>query len=91
MKWNPEFTKRFLKSEKKLPKNIRLKVIQTVSLILVDPYRATQLVGNLKGLWKERVGKYRIIYIIKPKEKIIFFIDVGIRKKIYKNLRIEIF
>jgi len=40
MKWNPEFTKRFLKSKKKIPKNIRLKIIQTVNLILVDPYRA---------------------------------------------------
>jgi len=45
----------------------------------------------LKGLWKERVGKYRIIYVIKPKEKTIVFIDVGIRGKIYKTLKIEIF
>ncbi|MBO3840744.1 MAG: type II toxin-antitoxin system RelE/ParE family toxin, partial [Candidatus Brockarchaeota archaeon] len=35
------------------------------------------------GLWRIRVGDYRVIYSINEEEKHIILIDVGHRKKIY--------
>jgi mRNA interferase RelE/StbE len=49
----------------------------------VNPYIGIPLVGNLSGLWRVRVGKYRIIYEIDEKEKIVVFHDVDLRKRIY--------
>lgn len=52
--------------------------------ILINPYNATMLVGPLKGLWKVRVGKYRLFFEIDENKKAVTFHDVELRKKIYK-------
>jgi len=48
------------------------------------PGNGIMLVGPLKGLWKVRVGKYRIIYEIDEQEKMVIFHDVELRKKVYE-------
>jgi mRNA interferase RelE/StbE len=52
--------------------------------IVVNPYFGKKLSGELAGLWRYRVGKYRVIYLIDEKESAIVFLDVGLRKSIYK-------
>jgi mRNA interferase RelE/StbE len=42
------------------------------------------LQGGLKGLWRYRVGDYRLICQIKDGEIIILVLDIGHRKDIYK-------
>jgi mRNA-degrading endonuclease RelE of RelBE toxin-antitoxin system len=51
---------------------------------LTKPDNGIMLVGPLKGLWKTRVGKYRIIYEINEQEKIVVFHTVELRKKVYE-------
>jgi mRNA interferase RelE/StbE len=46
-------------------------------------YAGTKLRGKLEGLWRWRVGKYSVIYLIDEKEKAIVLLDVGLRKSIY--------
>ena len=41
------------------------------------------MTGPLKGLWRVRIGKYRIIYEIVEREGIVVFHDVDLRKRIY--------
>jgi mRNA interferase RelE/StbE len=41
------------------------------------------LKGHLKGFWRYRIGKYRIIAEINKQELIILVIEVGHRKNIY--------
>ncbi len=85
MKWKIEFTKKFLNAEQKLPKEIRDRIIIAVKQVSENPYNGIPLVGILKGLWKKRVGKYRIVYLINNDEGIITFINVDLRKRIYKR------
>ena len=42
------------------------------------------LVGQYKGLWRYRIGAYRVICDIRDYELIVLAIDVGHRKNIYK-------
>ncbi|WP_151409789.1 type II toxin-antitoxin system RelE family toxin [Anaerococcus sp. Marseille-P9784] len=42
------------------------------------------LVGQNKGLWRYRIGAYRVICDIRDDELIVLAIDVGHRKNIYK-------
>lgn len=42
------------------------------------------LQGNLKGLWRYRVGDFRIVAEIIDDKVIILVLDVGHRKEIYK-------
>lgn len=41
------------------------------------------LVGNQKGIWRYRVGSYRILAEIKDSEIIIEIIEIGHRRNIY--------
>lgn len=41
------------------------------------------LVGNHKGIWRYRVGNYRILAEIKDNEIVIEIIEIGHRKNIY--------
>ncbi len=42
------------------------------------------LIGQYKGLWRYRIGAYRVICDIRDDELIVLAIDVGHRKNIYK-------
>lgn len=42
------------------------------------------LVGQYKGLWRYRIGAYRVICDIRDDELIVIAIDIGHRKNIYK-------
>jgi mRNA interferase RelE/StbE len=42
------------------------------------------LVGRLSGLWRYRIGDYRIISKIKDREITVLVINIGHRKEIYR-------
>jgi mRNA interferase RelE/StbE len=58
-------------------------MLNALEKIVDVPYAGTKLRGKLEGLWRWRVGKYRVIYLIDEKEKTIVLVDVGLRKSIY--------
>jgi hypothetical protein len=54
--------------------------VETLKETLMKPSNGIMLVGQLKGLWKVRVGKYRIIYEVDEQEKRVIF------KRCWRNL-----
>jgi mRNA interferase RelE/StbE len=78
------FTRNFTKEFDKLPKNVKVKILEALEKTTETPYARTKLRGKLEGLWRWRVGKYRVIYLIDEKEKAVVFLDVGLRKSIYE-------
>ena len=83
MPYKARFSRIFVKKEGRLPSGVKSRVIEAAREILVNPYVGIPLVGPLKGLWRIRIGKYRIIYEIDEKEKIVVFHDVDLRKRVY--------
>jgi len=75
--------KSFKKEFGKLPKDVQERVLESLEKAAENPHSGTRLQGRLAGLWRCRVGKYRIIYLIEEKESSIVFLDVGLRKSIY--------
>ncbi len=45
--------------------------------------RGSALVGNLAGLWRYRVGDYRLICHINDDELVILCLDIAHRSKVY--------
>jgi mRNA interferase RelE/StbE len=78
------FSKVFLKKEKQLPNQAKSRIVKTLKETLMKPDSGIMLIGPLKGFWKVRVGKYRIIYEIDEQEKRVIFYDVELRKKVYE-------
>ena len=84
MPYKSIFTRGFTREFDKLPKSIKEQILEALEKAIENPYIGTKLRGKLEGLWRWRVGKYRIIYLIDEKEKAVVFLDVGLRKSIYE-------
>lgn len=74
--------KQFLKLDKSVQKQIQTFISKLKGL--ENPrLRGKALVGNLLGLWRYRVGDYRLLCKIIDEELFIVVVDVGHRKKVY--------
>lgn len=82
-----EYAKSVVKDLKKIPHDIRQKALQIVEGELAfDPHKGSPLTGPYKGLWKYRVGDYRIIYSIEEKRVVIFVLRIRHRKNVYLGI-----
>ena len=86
------YTEKFVKQMKKLDKHQTLLLKKWIKKNIeqeVDPRsHGKALVGELTGLWRYRVGDYRIIAEIIDTEFIITLVEVAHRKEIYsRNVR----
>jgi len=57
-------TKNFLRELKKLPENVRKRVLTAIDELIRNPFSGVRLRGELRGKWRRRVGKYRVVYRI---------------------------
>lgn len=88
MKWRIETTKVFDKEFKKFDHYTQL-IIKgwiTKNLMETDNPRSygKPLTGNLAGLWRYRIGDYRLIAKIKDDKFTILTISIGHRRDIYR-------
>ncbi len=88
MTWNIEFGKKALKSFKALGFDAQECILTYIyeRLAPIDNPKTLgkALIGKLKGLWRYRVGDYRIVCRLEKETITIFVIDIGHRKEIYK-------
>ena len=84
MKYDGVYPNKFLKEARKLGTIEKERIVRCVDKVLSNPYRGIPLVGDLKGLWKWRMGAYRIVYEIDEEHKIVRFLRVGPRKTAYR-------
>jgi len=79
-----EFSQTAEKQLYKLEKEIQVRIISTLERIRIRPYpHVKKLVDS--PYFRLRVGMYRLILDIKEHKLIIFVIEAGHRKSIYKN------
>jgi len=78
------FLREFLKQFGRMPKNVKLRVRLRIIELSSNPYLGLRLVGDLTGFWKDRIGRYRIVYKIDEEKKTIIFYDVDLRNRVYE-------
>ena len=83
MPYKAALTKNFLKGLKKLPEDVKNRVLRSIDEIIANPFLGVKLRGELEGYWRWRVGKYRIVYMVDRTKQLVVFLDVGLRKLIY--------
>lgn len=86
MAWTTEIADSAVKTLRKIDPHTRRRIWATVRQIaeLEDPRsRGKGLTGNLRGLWRYRVGDWRIICDIDDGRLTIIVIEVGHRSRIY--------
>jgi mRNA interferase RelE/StbE len=87
MTWTVSISKRAQKDISKLDAQSKLKlnrfIIQELPYFENPRINGKALQGNLKGLWRYRVGDYRLICQIQDGELTILVVQIGHRKEIY--------
>ena len=77
------YTKEAFKQLKKFDKDTKTRILSTLERIRIRPYpHIKKLVGC--PYFRLRVGAYRIIIDIKENKLIIYVIEIGHRRNIYK-------
>ena len=72
---------------KSIPKPLRARALNVVEDILAeDPYKGKPLAGPYKGLYRFRVGEYRIVYSIEKERLVVFGLHIRHRKDVYRGL-----
>ena len=86
MAWNVDFTatakKQLIKMDKKWQSKILDYLEDEVATLENPQSKGKALVGDKKGLWRYRVGDYRIICDIIDNEVVILVVIVGHRKNV---------
>lgn len=75
---------------KEIDKIVQQKIIRSIrKKLTIEPERYGQpLKGDLKGLWKLRVGQYRVVYEVKKEKILVYVIKVGFRRneEVYREV-----
>jgi len=77
------FLDQFRKQFRRLPNNVKARLRQRIIELAENPYLGIRLVGELSAYWRDRVGKYRMIYRIDEAKKTVIMYDVDLRKHVY--------
>ena len=85
MSWKIQFTAKAEKQLAKLDQPTAKKLYQFLTQKVVNsPYDLGKpLSANLKGLWRYRIGNYRIIVEHHQDELVVLVLKLGHRKEIY--------
>jgi len=72
-----------------LPKPTLSAVFEHLTALGEDarPPTTEELTGDLKGIRKLRVGRYRVLYEVADEERIVHVATIGHRRMVYKEMR----
>ena len=80
------FARSVQKDFHRLPRSIFLRVQTALASIQKDPFPSGHKKLEGHGLYRLRVGDYRIVYEVTTKIRIIVIIRIGHRRDIYRTL-----
>ena len=72
------------KELRRVVKPDRMRIVAAIDRLAEAPYLGTALKGGLKGLWRIRVGNYRILYEIRHDELVVLVVRVVHRQEAYR-------
>jgi mRNA interferase RelE/StbE len=74
------------KSLKSLPQNMKKRIDAKISALAKNPRPAdVKILRGELGLFRVRVGDYRIIYKIKDDRLLVLIVKIGHRKDVYRQ------
>ncbi len=89
MAWKIEFDPAALKELHKLDKPVKRRILKFLHervVKLADPRQiGAGLQGTLSGLWKYRVGDYRLLCSLEDNRLVVLVLRIGHRREVYKR------
>jgi len=72
------------KALSKIDKPQRLRLIDAIEKLKINPTAGSVLKGEFTGLRRIRIGNYRIVYEVQNEQLVILVIRIAHRKEVYK-------
>lgn len=69
-----------------LPPDVKGRLKAALREVAADPGRGEPLLRELAGFWKYRVRRFRIVYTMDRKQRLVRIMAVGHRRRIYEDL-----
>ena len=69
-----------------LPPDVKRSVKQALRLLSADPFSGAPLMRELSGLWKFKVRRFRIIYELDRRARILRIFAISHRREVYEEL-----
>jgi mRNA interferase RelE/StbE len=69
-----------------LPPDVKRGVKAAIRALSNNPAAGEPLQRDLKGLWKYRVKRFRVVYVVDRSRKILRILAVGHRRAIYEEM-----
>jgi mRNA interferase RelE/StbE len=69
-----------------LPPDLKRSIRQALRSLSADPFAGVPLMRELSGLWKYKVRRFRIIYELDRKARVIRIYAIDHRRDIYEQL-----
>ena len=61
------------------------RLVSAIQSLQINPFQGKKLKGPFRGDYSQRVGNYRVIYTVHKTKLVVYIIDLGHRKEIYKT------
>jgi mRNA interferase RelE/StbE len=80
-----QFKKSVEKDLRALSKTDQKRVLEQIGKVLAkDPYLGKPLSGEFRGLFRWRIGRFRVIYEVQKEVLLILVLKIGHRKEVYR-------
>ena len=87
--YSVKFTKNAQKELQRLPKKDRIRILDSLELLRINPFAEIIQFKKLRtnqSLYRVRIGDYRVIYEVHADILLIIVVRVGHRKDVYRYL-----
>jgi len=69
-----------------LPPDVKRSIKQALRSLSANPFSGAPLIRELSGLWKFKVRRFRIVYELDRKARIIRIFAIAHRREVYEEL-----
>ena len=84
--YRPDIPPHIAEIVRHLPPDVKRSVKQALRSLSADLFSGTPLIRELSGLWKFKVRRFRIIYELDRKARLIRIFAIGPRQEVYEDL-----
>ena len=83
--YRPDIPPHIAEIVRHLPPELKRGIKQALRSLSVNPFSGAPLIGELAGLWRIKVRRFRVIYALDRKARMIRVFAIGHRREIYEE------
>jgi mRNA interferase RelE/StbE len=84
--YRPDIPPHIAEIVRHLSPELKRGVRQALRSLSADPFAGVPLIGELTGLWRIKVRRFRIVYELDRKARMIRIFAIGHRREVYEEL-----